>query len=58
MSGIYPFRPIAVRVASAFKRREIHECIRERFAVRILFAPPPKLERNPIIDPLLLGGLG
>ena len=27
-------RPIADRVASAIKTREIHECIRERFAVR------------------------
>jgi len=28
------------RVAPAFKLREIHERIRERFAVRIPFAPP------------------
>jgi len=28
-----PFRPIAVRVASSFKRREIHESIRVRFAI-------------------------
>ena len=36
---VRPFRPIAVRVASAFKRREIHECVRERFVVRIPLAP-------------------
>ena len=34
-------RVIAARVASAIKTREIHECIRERFAVRIPSAPPP-----------------
>src|SRR5271166_624172 len=48
-AGVHPFRPIAVRVASAFKLREIHECIRERFAVRILFAPPrSRLKRRSV----------
>ena len=42
MSPLHPFPPITVRVAWAFKLREIHECIRERLAVRIPFAQSPR----------------
>src|SRR5271166_4022869 len=36
-AGVHPFRSIADRVASEFKLREIHERIRERFAVPLCF---------------------